>query len=589
VPAEEIEENLTVQPGNLTSLLNELPSVRVQSAAPALGGAGLQLRGMPARDTLVLTDGLPLLGAEPDEFGLLQTPPLDLKRVEVIKGAASALYGGSALGGVLNLVSQTPDAEPAVLANINSRGSRDLVGFFTDKGVAGCSGTLTSGAHDQSREDVSGEGWADLPGFRRYTLQPRLWCDPGQDRSLFLTAGLVNEDREGGTMPGQVLPEGVAFPEQLLTRRVDGGAVVHWTLADGLQLNGRASVTSTQLDRTFGAQRIASSQMTVAAEETLSGTDRDNAWVLGAAFEHDALAARAVPGVNYAYEVPALFAQDEWSATQWLKIAATARVDQNNVYGTFFSPRLSALLRQSASPWSLRASVGGGFAPPTPFVDEVDATGLGALLPLQGLHAERAVTESLDAKWAKAGWDLNASLFNSVIRDPLEALESAGDKLQLVNAPGPRRAPGAEVLIRYVTGPLQLIGSWSDIDATEAMASVLRQQAPLVPRQSAELGFILERESRGRIGLEGNYTGRQALEYDPYRSISEPYFQLNALAEIRVRGWAIFLNAINLTDTRQTHFDPLVRSTPGPGGDPVTEVWAPLDGRTLNLGFRSGL
>ena len=90
VPAEEIEENLTIQPGNLSSLLNELPGVRVQSAAPGLGGAGLQLRGMPTRHTLVLTDGLPLLGAEPDAFGLLQTPPLDLERVEVIKGAASA-------------------------------------------------------------------------------------------------------------------------------------------------------------------------------------------------------------------------------------------------------------------------------------------------------------------------------------------------------------------------------------------------------------------------------------------------------------------------------------------------------------------
>ena len=62
VPADEIEENLTVQPGNLSSLLNELPGVRVQSAAPGLGGAGLQLRGMPTRHTLVLTDGLPLLG-----------------------------------------------------------------------------------------------------------------------------------------------------------------------------------------------------------------------------------------------------------------------------------------------------------------------------------------------------------------------------------------------------------------------------------------------------------------------------------------------------------------------------------------------
>ena len=65
VPAEEIEENLTVEPGNLTSLLTELPSVRLQALVPTLGGAGLQLRGMPARETLVLTDGVPLLGTEP--------------------------------------------------------------------------------------------------------------------------------------------------------------------------------------------------------------------------------------------------------------------------------------------------------------------------------------------------------------------------------------------------------------------------------------------------------------------------------------------------------------------------------------------
>src|SRR5262249_55514323 len=116
VPAEEIEENLTVQPGNLSSLLKELPSVHFQALAPGLGGAGLQLRGMPVRDTLVLTDGLPLLGTEPDAFGLLQTPPLDLERVEVIKGAASALYGGSALAGVLNLVSRPATSESSLLA-----------------------------------------------------------------------------------------------------------------------------------------------------------------------------------------------------------------------------------------------------------------------------------------------------------------------------------------------------------------------------------------------------------------------------------------------------------------------------------------
>ncbi len=185
VPAEEIEENLTIEPGNVSSLFKELPSVRVQSSAPGLGGAAMQLRGMPGRHTLVLTDGLPLLGAEADAFGLLQTPPLDLARAEVIKGAVSALYGGSALGGVVNLISSTPKAEPGILASVNSRGGRDLLGFFTAQGVSHWSGTLTAGAHDQSREDVNGDGWADLAGYRRYTLRPRLWRDDGAGTRCF--------------------------------------------------------------------------------------------------------------------------------------------------------------------------------------------------------------------------------------------------------------------------------------------------------------------------------------------------------------------------------------------------------------------
>jgi len=170
VPSEEIEENLTVQPGNISTLLNELPSARIQSAAPGLGGVGLQLRGMPTRHTLVLTDGLPSLGAEPDDFGLLQTPPLDLQRIEVIKGAASALFGGSALGGVLNIVSKGPRAGSAVLANATSRGGRDLEGFFTNDSLEHWTGTLTAGVHDQSRQDVNGDGWADLWALHSNTV-----------------------------------------------------------------------------------------------------------------------------------------------------------------------------------------------------------------------------------------------------------------------------------------------------------------------------------------------------------------------------------------------------------------------------------
>jgi outer membrane receptor for ferrienterochelin and colicins len=588
VPAEEIEENLTVQPGNLSSLLHELPGVRVQSAGPGLGGAGLQLRGMPVRHTLVLTDGLPSFGAEPDAFGILQSPPLDLQRVEVIKGAASALYGGSALGGVLNLVSRNPDATPEVLANATSRGGRDLVGFFTHQDAASWSGTLTAGAHDQSREDLNGDGWADLPGYRRYTLRPRVWWKGSEVRSLFLTAGLVDEDRMGGTLTNRQLPNGVAFPEELRSRRFDVGAVSHLSFDDGDALNGRISATSSRLDRTFDTQRITSSQVTVFGEEAMNGINRGHNWVLGAAFVRDQLAASAVPGVSYAYNVPAVFAQDTYAVAKWMVVAGSVRVDANSDYGTFVSPRLSVLLRQTDGPWSLRASVGGGYSPPTPFLEEIQDTGLGTLLPLHGLRAERAVTESLDARWAHEGWDINMSLFNSEIRNPLEVLP-IGSQLQLINAQGPRRAPGAEALIGYVVGPLHALGSWSYIDATQVDPNGLRRDVPLVPRQAGSLDAILEIERRGRVGLELDYTGKQGLEYDPYRTMSRAYFSFNALAEGRFKGVAVFINVINLSNVRQTRWDPLLRPSPGPGGNPITDVWAPLDGRTINLGIRAEL
>jgi len=56
------------------------------------------------------------------------------------------------------------------------------------------------------------------------------------------------------------------------------------------------------------------------------------------------------------------------------------------------------------------------------------------------------------------------------------------------------------------------------------------------------------------------------LEDDPYRSVSEPYLELNALGEIRFGSVSIFVNAINLTNIRQTRFEPLIRPTPGLGG-----------------------
>jgi outer membrane receptor for ferrienterochelin and colicins len=83
-----------MRPGSIAMLMNETGGVRVQVTSPALGAANIRIQGMSGRYTQLLADGLPLYGGQTSSLGLLQIPPTDLGQVEVIKGAASALYGG---------------------------------------------------------------------------------------------------------------------------------------------------------------------------------------------------------------------------------------------------------------------------------------------------------------------------------------------------------------------------------------------------------------------------------------------------------------------------------------------------------------
>ncbi len=586
VPEEEIEENLTIQPGNLSTLLNEIPGVRMESTAPGLGGATLQIRGLPGRLTQVLSDGLPLIGGEPGGFGLLQTPPLDLARVEVVKGVASALYGGSALGGVLNLVSRRPGGDPELLLARSSRGGTDAAGFATGvlNPVLGYS--VTAGAHFQERHDIDGDAWADLPRYERYTFRPRIFYDDDSGRSLLVTAGLVDEERAGGSMPGRTLGDGTVFVDALHTQRMDGGMAGRWPLKDGRFLGIRVSATSSDHERAYGPYSIGDNLTTLFAESTLSGRARGHSWVVGAAFEQDRLQVSSAPGVGYTYAIPSVFAQDEFAPTERIILAASGRVDAHSDYGTFVSPRLSAVFLPTER-WTLRASFGTGYAAPTPFVEDVESAGLGALDPLTGLRAERAASASLDAQWNAGGWEVDVSAFGSEIRHPLgvRAGSDAG-RIAIVNGDGPRRALGAEALLRYVAGPLHLIGSYTYLDATDEAAGGGRRAADRVPRHAAELAAMLEDETRGRIGVEIAWTGRQSLNDNPYRSISPSFAEVNALAEIRFGETAVFLNAMNLTGERQTDHDPLLRTARGIAGQPVTELWAPLAGRVFNLGIR---
>ncbi len=584
VSREEVEEKLLMTPGDIAMLLNETAGLRVQPTAPSLGGASVRIQGLRGRYTQILTDGVPLYGGQAGALGPLQVPPMDLARVEVIKGAASALYGPTALGGVVNLISRRPDPAREVILNQSTLDGTDVVGWLADSLSERWGYTLLASAHRQDYADVNADGWADVPTFRRLFVRPRLFWDDGDGTSAILTVGGMLEDRTGGTLPGSLTPGGTPYVESLDTRRVDAGFSGRKVLSDRRIVSIRASGSTQGHEHRFDQVLEDDEHQTAFAEVALSGQDGRHLWVVGAAIQHDSYDQVDLPEYSFSYTVPALFVQDEVSVADWFTMAGSVRYDDHSRFGGRLSPRLSALGR--ASEWTARVSAGLGFFAPTPFTEEVEAVGLRRLTAPEAWVAERARSAMLDVGRTFGPLEVNVSTFASTIDDPIQTVRNADGTLTIRNAPaGSVDTWGTEAFAAFRQGPWRLIGSHAYLRSTEPdPQGGERREVPLTPSHSIGMIGAYEKEDWGRIGVETYYTGLQELDDDPYRDVSSRHFILGFLIDRRFGRFRVFLNAENILDTRQTGYDPLLRPSQTADGRWITDVWAPLEGRALNGG-----
>jgi outer membrane receptor for ferrienterochelin and colicins len=587
IDREEIEEKALMTPGSVAMLLGETTGLRVQTTSPALGAANVRIQGLRGRYSQLVADGLPLYGAQGDSFSLLQVPPLDLAQVEIIKGAASALYGASALGGVINLVSRRPaEAERELLINATSQSGHDLTSWLANPIGNAASWTLLGGFHRQSEQDLDDDGWLDLPGFERVVLRPRVFADNGAGKSMFATIGIMAEDRNGGTSPGRTLPNGVAFTESLNSRHVDGGFVGRWLAFDNRVLAVRGSYMRRSQDRRFGPAIEHGVRSTWFGEASVQGSNGRQTWVGGAAFQQDRHELRELPQFDYRFSSPSIFMQDEIALTNTWTLAVSARADMHSEYGILATPRISVLSRPAPG-WTVRVAAGTGAFAPTPFTEETEETGLSRLRPLRGLRAERARTTSLDVTRVFGSIEVTGTVFGSIVLQPVVTRTLETGEVEFLNAPESTRTGGTELLLRYRRDGFVALATHAWTRSTEFDADEgVRRAVPLTPAHAGSLNAIWEGDEWGRFGIEMYFVGRQYLDENPYRRASRSHLLIGALAERRFGGLRLFINAENLLDIRQTKYDPLIVPAPRRDGRWTVDAWAPLDGRVINGGLR---
>ncbi|MBM3159647.1 MAG: TonB-dependent receptor [Bacteroidetes bacterium] len=106
IPVNLIQRRIIQQAGSLRlkDILQEQPGIQLTSNF----GTGIQMQGLNPEHTLILLDGQPLIGRTSGVLDVSRIAVAGIKRIEIVKGPSSSLYGSEAMAGVINLITENP-------------------------------------------------------------------------------------------------------------------------------------------------------------------------------------------------------------------------------------------------------------------------------------------------------------------------------------------------------------------------------------------------------------------------------------------------------------------------------------------------
>ncbi|MEI6949896.1 TonB-dependent receptor [Paraflavisolibacter sp. H34] len=587
ISGEELAEKGNMKPGDIRMLLNESTGIQTQQTSATSYNAGIRIQGLDGRYTQILRDGYPLYAGFASGLSILQIAPLDLKQVEVIKGSSSTLYGGGAIGGLVNLVSKTPGQkrELSFLANGTSAGGLDLSGFYSERyGKAGL--TLFASRNSGSPYDPADIGLTAIPKFERYTINPRLFLY-GKSTTADVGVSYITEDRVGGSM-NYIKRGGSGYFEKNNTGRITTQLGIAHRLAEGSTLQLKTSYTRFDCTIEIPSYRFDALQQSSFSELTWNKAMEKSQWVVGANVLTDDLAEQrltASPLRDYHYNTYGLFVQNAWSPSESFTLETGLRGDKVQGYDFELLPRLSALWRLS-SKFSTRLGGGFGYKAPTVFTEESERLQFQGVLPINRLTTqnERSMGGNWDVNYrttiGEVGLSLNHLFFYTRLRRPLVLGVAAGGALEFRNAAGYLDTKGMETNLRLVYDDFKLFVGYTYTDANTHYSGG-KGWLPLTARHRLNNVLMYEIEEKLKLGLEAYYYSPQRLSDG---ATGKPYWITGFMAEKLWEHFSVFVNFENFTDTRQTRFDTIYS---GSISNPVfRDIYAPVDGFVVNGGIK---
>jgi vitamin B12 transporter len=241
-----IEQRQTV---SVAELLATTPGVHITRNGGPGTVTAVRIRGAESEHTLVVIDGVrvndPSAPAGAFDFGNLLSSSVE--RIEVVRGPDSVPWGSQAIGGVVNIITETPGDAVRVRANAEYGEANSL---FTSGGISGrsgaLSGSLTAGYLRTDGISTAAVG-TERDGYRQFGATGRVGVEIAPGIGLDLRGYYANSraDLDGYPAPNYTFQD---TPEFSKTQELYGYAGFHADLFDG-RFGNRVSFTIADVDR----------------------------------------------------------------------------------------------------------------------------------------------------------------------------------------------------------------------------------------------------------------------------------------------------------------------------------------------------
>ena len=379
--------------------LNFQPGVRTEDNCQNCGFTQVRINGLDGHYSQILVDSRPIFSSLNGVYGLEQIPANMIDRVEVVRGGGSALFGASAIGGTINIITKEPVRNSAsfghTLMSIGGSNSFDNVttgnvSLVTDDNKAGVY------AYGQTRNrkgyDHDGDGYTELPELNNQTFGLNSYLRLNPYSKLSLQYHGIHEFRRGGNQLEQA-PHEANITEQV-EHSIQGGGLTYDYFApdEKNRLSAYFSFQTTSRKSYYGGIGEGTDDDRDAAGKAY-GTTHDFTYVAGAQYVHNFSKLLFMPsdltlGAEYNFDglkdvilgydrhfkqdvhIGSFFFQNEWKSKQWGFLVG-GRLDKHNlVDNIIFSPRAN-LRYNPTDNLNFRLTYAGGFRAPQAFDEDL--------------------------------------------------------------------------------------------------------------------------------------------------------------------------------------------------------------------------